>query len=318
MYNPTTRLLTILELLQSRGSITGPELARRLEVKDRSIRRYITMLRDMGIPIDAERGREGAYMLRPGYRLPPLMFNDDEMLAVFLGLMIGRKLAVVESAGIESAMAKIERVLPLELRQRIWALQSVLTVDLKARVDAPAGAVVAVLGMASHRQSRVYLEYRTPRGEETKREFDPYGVVYHAGLWYTVGYCHMRRDVRVFRLDRIQAIALREESFERPDDFDVLAYVQESIAMLPGGWVVEVLLKVSMEEARRVVPPDTATLEARTQNDGVLMRCTTNNLDWIARFLTWTGCPFEILQPDALRDEVRRLGQRLLQTAEVS
>lgn len=310
MYNPTTRLLTLLELLQSRGSITGPELAQRLEVQVRSVRRYITMLRDMGIPIEAERGREGAYMLRPGFRMPPLMFTADEILAVVMGLMIVRKLALADSTGTESASAKIERVLPLEIRERIWAVQGTLTFDLKSSVNAPPGELVAALSWSSHNGTRAFIVYQTPNGAQTEREIDPYGVVYHAGFWYTVGYCHLREDVRVFRLDRIQSITLRETKFDRPPDFDALTYVLESIALAQGGWEVEVLLKVPMKEARRIVPQDVGTLEE--VEGGALMRSTTGSLNWMARFLTWIGCTFEIISPPELADAVRELGERLL------
>src|SRR5688572_130704 len=114
MYNPTLRLLTILEILQSRGEVSGQELAQILEVEERSIRRYIMMLRDIGIPIEGERGRHGGYSLRPGFRLPPMMFNADEITAVMMGLMLMRELGSASSLAVESAAAKIERVLPFE------------------------------------------------------------------------------------------------------------------------------------------------------------------------------------------------------------
>jgi predicted DNA-binding transcriptional regulator YafY len=302
-------LLTVLELLQSHGSIAGPEIARRLEVDVRSVRRYITMLRDMGIPIEAERGREGAYHLRPGYRLPPLMFTSDEIMAVVLGLMIARKLALANTAGTESAAAKIERVLPLEVRERIWAVQSALTFHLQSRADAPPAELVAALSWAAHTGTRAQIQYRDARGGDTAREIDPYGVVYHAGMWYTVGHCHLRDDLRVFRLDRIGQILLRETRFERPEGFDPLAYVLESIALAQGGWEVEVLLCVPLDEARRLVPPDVGALEA--VDGGSLMRSTAGSLEWMARFLVWIGCPFEVRNPPELRDVLRGLGERL-------
>jgi biotin operon repressor len=108
MYHPTTRVLTVLELLQSHQRLSGPDLARRLEVNVRTARRYITMLQDMGIPIEAERGRHGAYRLRAGFKLPPLMFNEDEALAVILGLQAARELGLAATApAVEGALAKI-------------------------------------------------------------------------------------------------------------------------------------------------------------------------------------------------------------------
>src|SRR5436190_11570694 len=112
MYFPTTRVLTVLELLQSRAKISGPELAERLEVNTRTVRRYITMLQDLGIPVEAERGRHGSYRLRPGFKLPPLMFTEDEALSLTLGLLVARRLgltsAVAAVPAVESAIAKIE------------------------------------------------------------------------------------------------------------------------------------------------------------------------------------------------------------------
>lgn len=310
MYNPTTRLLTILELLQARGQIGGGELAERLEVEPRSVRRYITMLRDMGIPVEAERGRYGAYSLRPGYRLPPLMFNDDEILAVVLGLMVARKTAVAQRSGIESASAKIERVLPVELRQRVWALQDTLLFSIDVREVPPASSIVAAVSQAAYEKSSLFIRYEATRGDMTERMIDPYGLAVHSGLWYTAGYCHLRQDLRVFRLDRILSAQATDTDFERPADFNVLAYVQQSIALLPGGWSVAVWLDTTLDEARRFIPADMATLEAN--DGGVMMRCTTSNLPWMAHFLLRIVCAFRIEQPTELRDLTRAAAERVL------
>src|SRR6266852_223212 len=127
MYHPTTRVLTVLELLQSHWQMSGPKLAERLEVDIRSVRRYITMLQELGIPIEAERGRYGTYRLRPGYKLPPLMFTEDEALAMTLGLLAARRLGLAVAApAIEGALAKVDRVLPATLRERVQAVQEML------------------------------------------------------------------------------------------------------------------------------------------------------------------------------------------------
>jgi predicted DNA-binding transcriptional regulator YafY len=316
MYHPTTRLLTVLELLQARGSITGAELAERLEVDVRSVRRYITMLRDIGIPIDAERGRAGAYHLRPGFRLPPLMFNEDEILAVVIGLLISRQLALTDVAGIESAAAKIERVLPVELRQRVLALQDTLAFNVQPKRTALSGELIATLSLATHQQRRVELHYHSTKDELTIRAIDPYGLVYHAGFWYTAGFCHLRQDLRVFRLDRIHHLRLRDETFTRPASFDTTAHILESIATMPGSWTVEVLLEMPLDEAQQVIPRDMAVLTP--QDDGVLMRVTTNNLPWLARFLAQLSCRLRIIQPDEMRAALREVGEQLIRTAEES
>lgn len=126
MYHPTTRVLAVLELLQSRPGMTGAALAARLEVDRRTVRRYITMLQDLGVPVEGERGPEGGYALRPGARLPPLMLSDDEALAVSLGLLAARRQGLVDPLAAEGAAAKIERVLPEAPRRRLKALQSIM------------------------------------------------------------------------------------------------------------------------------------------------------------------------------------------------
>lgn len=306
MYHPTTRVLTVLELLQARGRLSGPELAERLEVDLRTVRRYVTMLQDLGIPVEGERGRYGGYRLRPGYKLPPLMFTDDEALAVTLGLIATRRLGLAATApAAEGALAKVERVLPPALRDRIAAVQETLVTDLPPPLEVPSSAVVVALGEAAQRCRRVWLRYADGRGIETEREFDPYGLVYVAGRWYAAGHCHLRQDMRVFRLDRIGAVEPRERAFSRPPDFDPLAFVQASLATSPGAWSVEVLLRTTPEEAARRVSPTVALLEPSP--DGVLMRCRAEDLNWMARVLVGYGCPFVVLEPAELRDELRRL-----------
>src|SRR5260221_3217996 len=135
MYHPTTRVLTVLELLQSNRQISGPRLAERLEVDIRSVRRYITMLQDLAIPIETERGRYGTYRLRPGFRLLPLMFTGGEALALTLGLLAARRLGLTVTApAVEGALVKIDRVLPASLRERVLAVQHTLVLDLISHV----------------------------------------------------------------------------------------------------------------------------------------------------------------------------------------
>src|SRR5262245_53103920 len=216
MYSPTTRLLTVLEVLQSKSAVSGPELAKKLEVKVRSVRRYITMLRDMGIPVESEPGRYGNYYLRPGFRLPPLMFSNDEIMAVSLGLMLARKAAATQNSGVESATAKIERVLPLELRHQVWALQDTLVFNLDTRDSPPSNAIVTAVTLAAHERKSLAIDYESYSHEMTQRVIDPYGIAVHTGIWYVASYCHLRQDLRTFRLDRIHDAQITDESFERP------------------------------------------------------------------------------------------------------
>lgn len=315
MYHPTTRVLTVLELLQAHQRLSGPQLAARLEVSERTVRRYITMLQDLGIPVEAERGRHGAYWLRPGFKLPPLMFGDDEALALTLGLLLARRIGLAAAApAVEGALAKIERVLPLALRAQVQAVQETIVLDVGVAEVTPPSAIVALLSMAAQQRRRVQMEYRAFRAEPTTRLFEPYGLVYQDHYWYAAGYCHLRAGLRTFRLDRVVQAELCAETFTRPDDFDTLAYVSQSRANTPGTWRIEVLLRCSLERALCHVPPSVAMLEQAA--DGVLLRCWTKHLDELAHQLVGVGCDLVVYEPAELRAELSRMATRIARLAE--
>lgn len=315
MYFPTTRVLTVLELLQSRQKMSGQELAERLEVDPRTVRRYIVMLQDLGIPVEGTRGRYGSYFLRPGYKLPPLMFNNDEALALTLSLLIGRKLGLnLATPATEGALAKIERVLPQSLREGIQAVQETLIVDVIPAKTAPRSEVVVTLSEATLQHQRVHMRYRAYEGQETERELDPYGLVYRSGYWYVVGYCHLRLDLRTFRLDRIAEVHIGVESFTPPDAFDSLGFVIQSITRTPGTWTVDVLLETTLVNAQRMLPRTLAML-AQTP-DGVELKCNVESLEWLASLLVNLGCPFMVRQPDELRVVLKQLAQHIATMAE--
>jgi len=315
MYHPTTRVLTVLELLQAHESISGPNLAARLEVNIRTVRHYITLLQDLGIPIESERGRGGGYRLRPGFKLPPLMFTEDEALALTLGLLAARRLGLAAAApAVEGALAKVERVMPATLRARMEAVQQTLVIDGTAMYAAPAGGLVLTFSSAAQQRRRVQMRYRARDDRETERALDPYGVVFYDGRWFAVGYCHLRADLRIFRLDRVLRAELRDERFTRPDDFDSLGYVVRSLASAPGAWAVEALLETTIDAARQRVPASMALLEP--EQDGVVLRCYVENLDWVARFLVGLDLPFVVRRPPELRDALRRLAGEIAELAE--
>jgi predicted DNA-binding transcriptional regulator YafY len=262
MYSPTIRLLTLLELLQSKQNVSGSELAQRLEVPVRSVRRYVTMLRDMGIPVESEKGRYGSYALRPGFRLPPLMFNNAEILAVILGLLAVRRLGLAGAPGVESAAAKIERMLPEDLRDHARALQGVLTLDIRSANTALQPETIAAFSLAAYLRQRLWIDYQgANQSEATDRMIDVYGLVYHTGFWYAVAYCHLRHGLRSFRLDRVLRYHLLDALFTPPPDFDALGYLLNSIANSPGVYAIQVLLQADMAFCRAHIPNDLGVLE---------------------------------------------------------
>jgi predicted DNA-binding transcriptional regulator YafY len=314
-YSPVTRLLTVLDLLQSRPNVTAAQLTERLEVEARSVRRYITMLQDIGIPVEAVRGRYGGYRMRPGFKLPPLMWTEEEALAVTLGLQAARQLGLSQTIPtVENALAKVERVLPQALRERVQAVQETVVLDLAARSRGESGVHVIRLSTAAHQRKRVWIRYQARPGEENERAFDCYGLVYHSEHWYAVGYCYLRQGIRVFRLDRILTLEVREERFTPPANFDCLAYTIQAFAAIPSRWLAEVLLQTGLERIRDLVPATFATLEETPE--GILLRAYDDDLQHTARFLVSLGCPFRVLQPPELVEELRKLAKSILVTCE--
>lgn len=318
MYHPTTRVLTVLELLQSHRQMSGPKLAERLEVDVRSVRRYILLLQELGIPIEGERGRYGTYRLRRGFKMPPLMFTEEEALALTLGLLAAKRVGIaMTTPSVEGALAKIDRVLPEAVRERVQAVQETLVLNLASAElarPAPGSAVVLTLSRAVQQEKRVWMRYRASQAGETERAVDPYGLIFQAGLWYTVGYCHLRQDLRLFRLDRVLHVEPREESFTRPPGFDALEYLRRALATMPDTWKVEVLLELSLEEAERQISPTTAMLEQVP--GGVLMHTYTQTLAWLAHFLVSLRCSLVVRQPPELREALRTLATEIVHLSE--
>ncbi|MFC5661727.1 helix-turn-helix transcriptional regulator [Kitasatospora misakiensis] len=312
MEHPVSRILALLELLQARPGLTGAELAERLEVDVRTVRRYAARLAELGIPVQAERGRYGGYRLLPGFRLPPLMLTGDEAASVVLGLLAGRRsgLSVGEQAG-ESALAKIRRVLPPALRDQVAAVeQTVGLTAAPASGPSPAAEALFTLAEAARRRRRVRLDYRDRDGAPSEREFDPYGLVFHSGRWYTTGLDHRSGEQRTFRVDRIRSVRPCEAGFEPPADVDPVQRVLESLASVPWTHEVEVVLTAGLDEARHRIPPTAGTVTA-TEDGRVLFRARAERLDGMALLLAGLGWPFTVRRPAALRDEVRALAARL-------
>lgn len=308
MYSPTTRLLAVLELLLAHREISGTELAERLEVDRRTVRRYITTLQDMGIPVEGERGPYGAYRLTRGYKLPPLMFTEAEAVALTLGLVAMRQFQFpVEIAAVEGTLAKIERVLPEKLLGQVRGLQESIIFNessyLLARPPILHNHTLATLSLAAQQKQQVYLRYEAGNGGISERTFDPYGIVFNAGWWYTAGYCHLRHDLRTFRLDRITQLEILTTTFERPDDFDTLKFVIASLTTQTGAPQIEVILKTSLEHAQEYFPAFTGTLEP--SNDGIRFRRSAIQLEWIAHILLSVDFPAVIVENDELRRIVR-------------
>lgn len=317
MLAPTARLLELLELLQTQPVTTGTEIASRLTIDRRTVRRYIAALQELGIPIEGQRGVGGGYRIRPGYRLPPLMLTDGEAVVVALGVIVAGRLGLVASPdAVEGALAKIHRVLPHALRRQVEALEATLDFTTAApRAGAPApGELVLLLADAIRRRRLLRTAYRSFSGDRSRRELSPHGLVVHSGRWYLAAHDHTRDDLRIFRADRMSHTAIVDEpALDPPEGFDAVAHVSRSLARVPWPWEVEVALHLPVDEAAQRIP---ATLAELVETDaGTLLRMRVSSLDWAARLLAGLDCGFTIHKPEELRASVRALAGRLTEWA---
>ena len=322
MPDRTARLLTLIDLLQSRGHTTTAELADHLGVSERTVRRDLVRLQDLDLPVDVRPGRHGGVRMPPGALLAPLRFTDAELVALRLG---ARTVAAAPDAALAraatSALGRLEGVMTPRARARAQALAASLVDAPQVPLSMPPGSapeagpvdsdVVLQLAEAIRARERVTLRYVSPASGETNRTVDPYGLV-RLQRWYLAAHCHLRGALRTFRLDRIRHLARRAESFTPPDGFDAFAAVTASLALAP--WPDSVICRVwvaaDLEAVRRVVPPQAVVLEPEA--DGVVLtsRFTEAELEHLAVHLLGLPWPMEIREPAALRVAFRRVADR--------
>jgi predicted DNA-binding transcriptional regulator YafY len=306
---PIARVLALLQILQSGGTRTVAELANRLDVDERTVRRYVDHLHDLDIPVRSVRGRHGGYRLAPGYRMPPLMLTDEEALAVLLGLVAGRRAGMI-SVSAESAIAKVRRVLPDALGRRLDALLEIadFTAPARSALTTEAATLLTVAEAARDRRP-VDLGYTAGHGGDSRRVVHPYGIVAHSGRWYLTGFDSASGQVRTFRVDRITTVEARVGTFDVPTGFDPAQQVLTAIAEAPHRHEVSVRIRATHDHIRSVFPPSIATLE--DADSWVRARIRAQDLDWIPARLAALDRPFIVEQPAALRDLVRALANRL-------
>jgi predicted DNA-binding transcriptional regulator YafY len=300
------RVLSLLEALQDHPSSTGPQLARRLGIDVRTLRRDVTSLRDLGIPVEAERGPAGGYRLRPGYRMPPLMLTAAEATVVALGLIAARR----DGLDADGPLAKIRRVLPDEVRLRVEALEQTLGfTGAPHEAMPPRGEELLLVAEATRRGRRIRARYTASDGAESERELSPYGVVSHRGRWYVPAHDHGRDALRALRADRFGAVRVGGPGVPPPPDFDTVGFVSRTLARVPWAHEVEVLLHAPPRAAAERFPPTLAELEP--EGDGTVLRMRADSLDWVAGLLAGAGCDFTVRRPEELRASVRALADRL-------
>lgn len=309
--DPTTRLLDLVTLFQRRDEWSSTELAERLGVTTRTIRRDVTRLRDLGYAVEATPGVYGGYRLAGGEALPPLVLTDDEAVSLAVGL---RAATVSGVLGVDeiavSALAKLENLLPARLRARVSAL-GVSTVTLAAPGEAGVDPeTLAVLALACRRRERVLLGYRDRGGRVTRRDVDPHRLVNAGPRWYLVAHDVRKAAWRTFRVDRVTDAFPTGARIEVVDPPDAAALVAKAVSSGPYQWQAAVRLALPHDHARRLIPPTTGMLAADGE-DATVLQLGADDLRWVAHYLVGLDCDFEVLEPPDLVDELRELGRRL-------
>ncbi|GCE12725.1 helix-turn-helix transcriptional regulator [Tengunoibacter tsumagoiensis] len=314
MYHPSTRLLTLLELLQSHAHLSGEELAERLEVEPRTVRRYIQMLQEMGMPVEGLRGPGGGYRLRPGFKLPPLLFTEEEATAVVLGLLGTPWMEIdFSSVAIEGALAKVYRVLPFKGRERLQSISTHLTLSPQRQETRPDASLLVAMSEAVREHKRVSMDYSSYHDSITRREIEPYGIAGWNGYWYVVGYCCLRQGMRLFRVDRIQSVEFLSTTFERDENFDCREYMVKHFATIPPTWQIEVIFQTSLAAVKQKIPASYGQLTLIPE--GILFQTHHSHLLSMAHYLVGLELPFVVQQPPELRDALLQLAEQLVQIA---
>jgi predicted DNA-binding transcriptional regulator YafY len=317
MANTSARMLRLLSLLQTHRYWPGSELALRLEVSERTLRRDIDRLRELGYPVLANRGVAGGYQLRSGTAMPPLLLDDEEAVAIAVGL---RTAADGTVAGIEEtsvrALTKVIQVMPPRLRRRVEALRSY---TVRSVLDGPTVDAVAltVIAQACRDGERLRFSYATAAGEPSVRLVEPHRLVSLRRRWYLVAWDVERGDWRTFRVDRLSAPATTGARF-RPRELpggDAAAFVRDRLDAMPNRYEVVVRIETSPADVERVVvftggvvePLDAGSCRLRISVDG---------FEWPVLILAAIGAEFHVVQPPEFLDYLRTTGQLLLRASE--
>ncbi|MEU6250696.1 YafY family protein [Glycomyces sp. NPDC047010] len=311
MLETSARLLRLLALLQARRDRTGPELAERLGVSTRTVRADVDRLRRLGYRVDATTGSAGGYRLEAGSAMPPLLLDDEEAVAVAVGL---RAAASGSVAGIEEtslrALAKLEQTMPSRLRRRIDVLRSA-TVSAAAAGPAVDAEVLTAIAEAAHRCEQLRFDYLDRAGEETRRRAEPHRLVYTGRRWYLVAWDVDRSDWRTFRADRIRPRTPNGPRFTpREPPEGAVDRVLKGIGRTAWRHPARIRLHVPAEAAADRLPPGSGLIEPAGPRE-CLWETGSDSLRDLALFATSLDLPFTVEEPAELREELRRLADRL-------
>ncbi|MDX3134003.1 YafY family protein [Streptomyces europaeiscabiei] len=314
MLETSARLLRLLSLLQAHREWSGADLADRLGVTARTVRRDVDRLRELGYPVNASPGTGGGYQLGAGAELPPLLLDDEEAVAVAVGLRsaAGQGIDGIGESSVR-ALAKLEQVLPNRLRRRVGALNAFTVPLLRGpQLSAVDPAVLTELANACRDAERLRFDYRDHGGAATRRTVEPHRLVCTERRWYLVAWDVDRADWRTFRVDRVTPRPPHGPRFvpREPPAEDLAAYVSQGVSTRVYASHAVVRLLVPLHEAAERISPSAGTLEAHDEHS-CLLRTGAASLDVMAIHVMMTGVDFEVVEPAELTGAIRTLRDRL-------
>ena len=306
MSNVATRLLSMLFLFQSRRQWTVSQLSAELDVSDRTVHRYIGMLEEMGIPLYSERGPYGGFSLLRTYKLPPLIFTPEEATVLYMGARLVEDIwGKPFHDAVTGVTAKLDNVLPDDIRQEVARAQRSLVVMTSASRDySPYHTLMADLRECMAAGRRVTIRYHSFSRVETERQVDPYALSFRWGNWYLVGYCHLRDELRTFRIDRINQLTHGKDTFELPRDFDAVTYLEANLT-----WQNQYQIAVQMDEAVASEMRERGSdwMQVSDNPDGsVTVNFEADDLNWAAGWVLSWGRFARALEPPALIEQVKQ------------
>ena len=307
--NPTVRSLRTLQLLQDRPGITAEELARRLDCSDRAARRYVSILREAGIPVLAIRGRYGGYRLGSGVRLPPVTFTAAEALGLVMAVLDGHHAAGDDTAPVGAALAKVVRAMPASVAGPVETIRRWIAPAPDRGAARPDPATTIDLVQAWSQQRVLRITYCSERGTTWTTEVEPWAIVVRHGRWYLLCQDRGRDAVRAYRVDRITEPLTLIDTFEPPADLDAVAVLEQHLAT---GWEydAQVVIHAPIEQVRRCVSPAWGWLSP--EGEVTRLTGTTGNPYFYAEQLATLRWEFEVMGCDEVRAAAREVGQRLV------
>lgn len=306
--SPTARALQTLEILQVQPGTTADQLAERLGVTERAARRYVAILREAGVPVESARGRYGGYRLGRGMRLPPVVFNQDEALALVMAVLEGHPAATGTGELAGSALAKVIRALPENVARQAAALREYAAAAPDRRSTHPDPAVTSALVLAVGSRCGVRLRYRNEAGREWDAEVDPWAVVVRYGRWYLLCHSHRAGAMRSYRVDRVLTVEHTRHTFTPPDGLDPVAALEENLGE---GWEFPVRVVFTLPSAQ-VAPWIRAPMgRLEPHPDGCVLIGTTSNPTMYAQeWLATVPFAFRVEESGELRAAVAALAAR--------